>query len=114
MQIDLQKTDRCVIGGIDGTSPSIAVAIAMHPEKKTLETANKRDKKTYVTDPGQYSTTCSISAPCASRGLRMSKAASDRAKDSQIDMSAISLPGHTRRPNPNAKVRGSGAGAAPR
>lgn len=113
MQIDLRKTDRCVIGGIDGTSPSIAVAVACIP-KKTPGNREKSKKKTYVTDPGQYSTTCSISAPCASRGLRMSKAASDRAKDSQIDMSAISLPGHTRRPNPNAKVRGSGAGAAPR
>lgn len=86
----------------------------MHPEKKNPGNREKSKKKTYVTDPGQYSTTCSISAPCASRGLRMSKAASDRAKDIQIDMSAISLPGHTRRPNPNAKVRGSGAGAAPR
>lgn len=113
MQIDLQKTDRCVIGGIDGTSPSIAVAVPWIPNKKPWK-PRKDNKKTYVTDPGQYSTTCSTSAPCASRGLRMSKAASDRAKDSQIDMSAISLPGHTRRPNPNAKVRGSGAGAAPR
>lgn len=44
MQIDLRKTDRCVIGGIDGTSPSIAVAVPCIPKKKTLETA-KRVKK---------------------------------------------------------------------
>lgn len=33
MQIDLRKTDRCVIGGIDGTSPSIAVAVPCIPKK---------------------------------------------------------------------------------